>query len=90
MGRYNENINPEVPITKRRKGSKWFEIKRDLAATIVKDTLFVCYVDEHYLPTMLTVDKTVVLANRSLTCGLVYGRSPPGYVWAMEHYGEVL
>lgn len=36
----HENINPEVPITKRRKGSIWFEINRDLAATIVKDTLF--------------------------------------------------
>ncbi|KAF3562384.1 hypothetical protein DY000_02019213 [Brassica cretica] len=76
-GRYNHNMEPEVPITKWRKGSQWFEINRELAATIVKDTLYypkfkefcrpACYVDEHYFPTMLTIEKPMALANRSLT-----------------------
>ncbi|XP_010453221.1 PREDICTED: uncharacterized protein LOC104735185 [Camelina sativa] len=76
-GRYNGNMEPEVPLTKWRKGSQWFEINRDLAATIVKDTLYypkfkefcrpACYVDEHYFPTMLTIEKPAVLANRSIT-----------------------
>ncbi|KAG2238374.1 hypothetical protein Bca52824_092405 [Brassica carinata] len=61
-----------------KKGSQWFEINPDVAATIVKDTLYypkfkdsfckpACYVDEYYFPTMLTVEKPVVLANPSLT-----------------------
>ncbi|KAF8118213.1 hypothetical protein N665_0006s0205 [Sinapis alba] len=76
-GRYNENMEPEVPITKWRKGSQWFEVDRDLAATIVKDTLYypkfrdfcipACYSDEHYFPTMLTIEKPMALANRSVT-----------------------
>ena len=76
-GRYNENMEPEVPIAKWRKGSQWFEVDRDLAATIVKDTLYypkfreicrpACFSDEHYLPTMLTIEKPMALANRSMT-----------------------
>ncbi|KAJ0260807.1 hypothetical protein HA466_0040510 [Hirschfeldia incana] len=76
-GRYNENMEPEVPITKWRKGPQWFEVDRDLATTIVKDTLYhhkfkefcnpACYSDEHYFPTMLTIEKPTALANRSVT-----------------------
>ncbi|CAF1697084.1 unnamed protein product [Brassica napus] len=76
-GRYNEKMEPEVPITKWRKGPQWFEVDRDLAATIVKDTLYhhkfrefcrpACYSDEHYFPTMLTIEKPTALANRSVT-----------------------
>ncbi|CAN8256608.1 unnamed protein product [Cochlearia groenlandica] len=76
-GRYNPDMSPEVSITKWRKGSQWFEVNMDLASTIVKDTLYyskfkefckpACYVDEHYFPTMLTIEKPLVLANRSLT-----------------------
>ncbi|KAK7310735.1 hypothetical protein RJT34_08431 [Clitoria ternatea] len=76
-GRYNENMAPLVNITKWRKGSQWFEVNRKLAINIVEDTAFypkfekycrpACYVDEHYFPTMLTIQAGNVLANRSIT-----------------------
>ncbi|XP_020222394.1 glycosyltransferase BC10 [Cajanus cajan] len=76
-GRYNENMAPLVNITKWRKGSQWFEVNRKLAINIVEDTTFypkfeqycrpACYVDEHYFPTMLTIQAGNVLANRSIT-----------------------
>ncbi|XP_043722487.1 glycosyltransferase BC10-like [Telopea speciosissima] len=76
-GRYNENMAPEVIITQWRKGSQWFEINRKLAIHVVGDTIFypkfeefckpACYVDEHYFPTMLTIQAPHHLANRSLT-----------------------
>ncbi|XP_050214625.1 glycosyltransferase BC10 [Mercurialis annua] len=76
-GRYNENMAPEVNITQWRKGSQWFEINRRLAINIVEDTKFYpkfeefckpnCYVDEHYFPTMLTIQASHLLANRSIT-----------------------
>lgn len=76
-GRYNEKMAPLVNITKWRKGSQWFEINRKLAINIVEDTTFypkfeqycrpACYVDEHYFPTMLTIQAGSALANRSIT-----------------------
>ncbi|GKV48734.1 hypothetical protein SLEP1_g55533 [Rubroshorea leprosula] len=76
-GRYNENMAPEVNITQWRKGSQWFEIDRKLAIKIVEDSTYylkfeefckpACYVDEHYFPTMLTIEAADLLANRSLT-----------------------
>ncbi|KAK4412581.1 hypothetical protein Salat_2905200 [Sesamum alatum] len=76
-GRYNDNMLPEVNITDWRKGSQWFEINRKLALYIVEDTKFypkfsefckpACYVDEHYFPTMLTIQAANLLANRSIT-----------------------
>lgn len=76
-GRYNDNMTPEVEITQWRKGSQWFEVDRELAIEIVKDTRYYpkfkefcrphCYVDEHYFPTMLTIEAPQSLANRSVT-----------------------
>nr|DAD48915.1 TPA_asm: hypothetical protein HUJ06_018852 [Nelumbo nucifera] len=76
-GRYNQNMAPEVNITQWRKGSQWFEINRRLAVNIVEDVTFypkfeefckpACYVDEHYFPTMLTIQTPQLLANRSIT-----------------------
>ncbi|KAK6912780.1 Glycosyl transferase, family 14 [Dillenia turbinata] len=76
-GRYNENMEPEVTLSMWRKGSQWFEVNRGLAINIVEDTKFYpkfeefcrppCYVDEHYFPTMLTIQAVNQLANRSLT-----------------------
>ncbi|GER53500.1 Core-2/I-branching beta-1,6-N-acetylglucosaminyltransferase family protein [Striga asiatica] len=76
-GRYNPNMGPLVNLTNWRKGSQWFEIGRDLALKIVRDSLYypkfeqfcrpACYVDEHYFPTMLTIESPRQLANRSLT-----------------------
>ncbi|KAL1552369.1 glycosyltransferase BC10-like [Salvia divinorum] len=76
-GRYNGNMLPEVSISDWRKGSQWFEVSRNLAEYVVQDTKFypkfldfcrpACYVDEHYFPTMLTIQAGGLLANRSLT-----------------------
>ncbi|KAK6236780.1 Glycosyl transferase [Theobroma cacao] len=76
-GRYNENMAPEVNITQWRKGSQWFEINRRLALNIVEDSTYypkfeqfcrpACYVDEHYFPTMLTIQASNLIANRSIT-----------------------
>uniref|UniRef100_A0A2N9F7Y8 Core-2/I-branching beta-1,6-N-acetylglucosaminyltransferase family protein n=1 Tax=Fagus sylvatica TaxID=28930 RepID=A0A2N9F7Y8_FAGSY len=76
-GRYNEKMEPEVKIAQWRKGSQWFEVNRKLAINIVEDTTFypkfeqfctpACYVDEHYFPTMLTIEAGNQLANRSIT-----------------------
>lgn len=76
-GRYNDNMAPEVHIDQWRKGSQWFEVNRKLAINIVGDTTFypkfekfcrpACYVDEHYFPTMLTIEAGNLLANRSIT-----------------------
>ncbi|CAA3026537.1 Glycosyl transferase [Olea europaea subsp. europaea] len=76
-GRYNENMSPEVNLTEWRKGSQWFELSRKLAVDIVQDSVYypkfeqfcrpACYVDEHYFPTMLSIQSPHLLANRSLT-----------------------
>ncbi|KAJ0961086.1 hypothetical protein J5N97_000987 [Dioscorea zingiberensis] len=76
-GRYNFLMAPEVNISQWRKASQWFEVNRELAVTIVKDTVFYpkfkefckphCYVDEHYFPTMLTIEAPHLLANRTIT-----------------------
>ncbi|MQL69908.1 hypothetical protein Taro_002186 [Colocasia esculenta] len=76
-GRYNLSMAPEVKISQWRKGSQWFELSRKVAVTIVKDVIYYpkfkefckphCYVDEHYFPTMLTIEVPHLLANRSLT-----------------------
>ncbi|KAH7865533.1 hypothetical protein Vadar_007895 [Vaccinium darrowii] len=76
-GRYNIGMAPEVNITEWRKGSQWFEINRKLAIDIVEDNKYypkfeqfcrpACYVDEHYFPTMLSIQSPRLLANRSLT-----------------------
>lgn len=76
-GRYNPHMEPEVTLSQWRKGSQWFEVNRKLAIDIVVDTTYypkfkkfcrpACYVDEHYFPTMLTIQSPHLLANRTLT-----------------------
>ena len=77
-GRYDGNMAPEINVSDWRKGSQWFEIKRELALRIVEDRTYYpklkefcrphkCYVDEHYFQTMLTINTPHLLANRSLT-----------------------
>ncbi|CAA0814640.1 Core-2/I-branching beta-1-6-N-acetylglucosaminyltransferase family protein [Striga hermonthica] len=76
-GRYNRKMAPLVNLTNWRKGSQWFEVDRELAVRIVRDTVYYpkfqrfcqpeCYSDEHYFPTMLTIESPRQLANRSLT-----------------------
>lgn len=76
-GRYSPRMAPDVGISQWRKGSQWFEVDRNLAARVVSDTKFypkfrdfckpACYVDEHYFPTMLTIETAHLIANRSIT-----------------------
>lgn len=76
-GRYNGNMAPLVDISQWRKGSQWFEVSRKVAVSIVEDTKFypkfeqfcrpACYVDEHYFPTMLTIQSPLLIANRTIT-----------------------
>eukprot|EP00249_Psilotum_nudum_P018789 c26962_g1_i2 orf=806-1984(+) len=76
-GRYNAQMLPVVRIDQWRKGSQWFELNRKLAVYIVADELYynkfrdfckpACYVDEHYLPTMLSIEFGAEIANRSIT-----------------------
>ncbi|CAL4897415.1 unnamed protein product [Urochloa decumbens] len=77
LGRYNGALAPEVTPEQWRKGSQWFELARDLAVTVVADERYYpkfrehcrpgCYVDEHYLPTVLTAVAPARIANRSVT-----------------------
>ncbi|KAI0501471.1 hypothetical protein KFK09_016416 [Dendrobium nobile] len=76
-GRYNPNMAPLITIDQWRKGSQWFEVDRKLAIYILQDTKYYskfkefckppCYVDEHYFPTMLHIEKSDLIANSSLT-----------------------
>ncbi|GKV35698.1 hypothetical protein SLEP1_g43933 [Rubroshorea leprosula] len=76
-GRYDQRMEPVVTLSQWRKGSQWFEVNRKLAVSMVEDITYypkfrdfcqpACYVDEHYFPTMLTIQFPQLLANRTLT-----------------------
>ncbi|KAK2652281.1 hypothetical protein Ddye_012137 [Dipteronia dyeriana] len=76
-GRYNPKMRPVINITDWRKGSQWFELHRDLAVHIVSDTKYYtifseychppCYMDEHYIPTLVNILYPELNSNRSIT-----------------------
>jgi len=76
-GRYHPRMLPEVTLAQWRKGSQWFEVTRELAVEIVADTKYYrkfsqfckphCYVDEHYIQTMLSIEHGALLMNRTIT-----------------------
>ncbi|KAK9105801.1 hypothetical protein Scep_022645 [Stephania cephalantha] len=76
-GRYSYRMRPHIQIEQWRKGSQWFEMKRELAIEIVSDvkyyTLFKrhckpgCYADEHYIPTYVHMKSGRSNSNRTLT-----------------------
>lgn len=76
-GRYNHNMWPNINITNWRKGSQWFEVDRGLAILIVSDRKYhqvfeqhchpPCYMDEHYIPTMVNILHPQLASNRSIT-----------------------
>lgn len=76
-GRYNRRMAPHIQLYQWRKGSEWFELKRELAVNIVADYNYYhifrkyckpsCYPDEHYIPTYLNMFHGVLNANRSIT-----------------------
>lgn len=63
-GRYNKLMMPVVTLQQWRKGSQWFHLQRKLAIEVVSDHRYYlvfkqhcrppCYMDEHYLPTLVT------------------------------------
>jgi hypothetical protein len=76
-GRYDPGMAPEVTIEQWRKGAQWFEVNRELAVYIVSDVKYyekfkrfctgICYVDEHYIPTMMFVEFRDKISMRSVT-----------------------
>lgn len=76
-GRYNPHMAPTVNVTHWRKGSQWFELHRDLAQQIVSDQKYYqvfqefchppCYMDEHYIPTLLNILSPSLNSNRTVT-----------------------
>ncbi|WOL03982.1 hypothetical protein Cni_G12703 [Canna indica] len=76
-GRYNRLMHPTVALADWRKGPQWFELHRRLAAAIVADRRYYplfrehcrspCYLDEHYVPTLVTKLFPGLNANRSVT-----------------------
>nr|CAD1842378.1 unnamed protein product [Ananas comosus var. bracteatus] len=80
-GRYNPKMAPQIRAEQWRKGSQWFEIDRSVALEIVSDEKYFplfqkycivtwsppCIMDEHYIPTFLSVKSWRSNANRSIT-----------------------
>ncbi|KAF8407787.1 hypothetical protein HHK36_006923 [Tetracentron sinense] len=76
-GRYNPRMKPLIKLEQWRKGSQWFEMDRDLAIEAISDRKYFpifgkfckasCYVDEHYLPTFVSVRFWKRNSNRTLT-----------------------
>ncbi|CAM0954106.1 unnamed protein product [Alopecurus aequalis] len=76
-GRYRKGLAPIVFPRQWRKGAQWFEMERRLVVFVVADVRYYprfqefclpsCYVDEHYLPTILTIEAPGKIANRSVT-----------------------
>lgn len=76
-GRYNPQMAPTINVTSWRKGSQWFELHRDLARQVISDRKYYpvfkefchppCYVDEHYIPTLLNILYPSSNSNRTVT-----------------------
>ncbi|GBG72883.1 hypothetical protein CBR_g12603 [Chara braunii] len=76
-GRYRWEMMPEIHIDQWRKGAQWFGLNRQHAVAVISDSKYYpklrkycvphCYVDEHYLPTMLSIIDARGLANRTTT-----------------------
>ncbi|GMI90168.1 hypothetical protein HRI_002686100 [Hibiscus trionum] len=76
-GRYNKKMLPRVSLADWRKGSQWFEVNRNLAIEIISDDSYYplfrdycnppCYVDEHYVPTLVNIISPEHNTNRSIT-----------------------
>ncbi|KAK4759670.1 hypothetical protein SAY87_022801 [Trapa incisa] len=76
-GRYNPKMAPTINVTEWRKGSQWFELNRDVANLVVSDRKYYrifqehcqppCYVDEHYIPTLLNILRPASNSNRTVT-----------------------
>ncbi|KAI3818280.1 hypothetical protein L1987_12084 [Smallanthus sonchifolius] len=76
-GRYNKQMGPVITLQDWRKGSQWFEVNRELVVEIISDKLYYhvfrnhclppCYMDEHYLPTLVNKVCPDLTTNRTVT-----------------------
>ncbi|KAM3271344.1 hypothetical protein ACQJBY_041869 [Aegilops geniculata] len=76
-GRYRAGLAPDVTLSQWRKGAQWFEMDRRLAVFVIADERYYprfrtecrapCYVDEHYLSTVLSIEAPEQIANRTIT-----------------------
>ncbi|XP_076913972.1 glycosyltransferase BC10-like [Bidens hawaiensis] len=76
-GRYNKRMGPTITLEDWRKGSQWFAINKELAVEIISDNLYYnlfqnhcfppCYMDEHYLPTLVNKVRPDLTTNRTVT-----------------------
>ncbi|XP_018489903.1 glycosyltransferase BC10 [Raphanus sativus] len=76
-GRYNPKMLPHVSLSDWRKGNQWFELSRIVAAEVISDrryyTVFKdhcrppCYIDEHYIPTLVNKICPEMNSNRTVT-----------------------
>ncbi|CAL5419205.1 unnamed protein product [Camellia sinensis] len=76
-GRYNKRMWPAISLSDWRKGSQWFEVHRKLAIQVISDVTYYpifkdhckppCYMDEHYLPTLVTKVCPELISNRTIT-----------------------
>ncbi|KAK4750490.1 hypothetical protein SAY87_003972 [Trapa incisa] len=80
-GRYNRRMFPTIHAAVWRKGSQWFEVSRDMAIHIVSDDKYYwvfrefcvkenrppCYLDEHYIPTLVYAVSPGRNSNRTVT-----------------------
>ncbi|ESQ41602.1 hypothetical protein EUTSA_v10013684mg [Eutrema salsugineum] len=92
-GRYNPKMYPQINITHWRKGSQWFETTRELALHIIADTVYYkifdqhckppCYMDEHYIPTLVHMLHGEMSSNRTLTWvdWSKVGPHPGRFIW---------
>jgi hypothetical protein len=68
-----------ITLARWRKGAQWFEMDRSLALEVVSDSTYfptfrehcagrrACLMDEHYLPTLMSVLRWPWAANRTIT-----------------------
>ncbi|KAH0921241.1 hypothetical protein HID58_021259 [Brassica napus] len=76
-GRYNPKMLPHVSLSDWRKGNQWFELSRRVAAEIISDHRYYnvfkdhcrppCYIDEHYIPTLVNKICPEMNSNRTVT-----------------------
>jgi hypothetical protein len=72
-------LEPEVSFKQWRKGNQWFEMSQKLTMIVVSDIKYypkfknilcqseLCFINEHYLPTMFNILKPSKIANQTLT-----------------------
>ncbi|CAO2182172.1 unnamed protein product [Urochloa humidicola] len=75
--RYSRRMAPDITLRQWRKGSQWFELRRDVATSILADTRYYplfrrhcrpsCYPDEHYVQTYVAMRHGEANSNRTVT-----------------------